>query len=305
MNSSIIIQKILFHSQCGITEVERSQPQPILVDLTLQCHNEAAFESDQLSDTVDYSAITQCIQNHSSNKQYSLLEKLAEDLCQALFQHFPLTRLKIWVRKVRAPMKDFSGTVGIRLIRSRQEILQAQTGTSSPFLVNQLNRLPRGKVLDVATGYGRHAQFLARQGFSVHGIDRNREALDFLETQARIAGGLPITTEYINLEPPDSNPVELGSETYDVILVFYYLYRPLFPQLYEALKPGGVILYETFLLNNHLQRNHPRRKEFCLAPNELLALLHDYQILFYDEGDHQGLSQKDWAFTARALALKP
>jgi hypothetical protein len=75
--------------------------------------------------------------------------------------------------------------------------------------------------------------------------------------------------------------------------------------LLHALKPGGVILYETFLLENHLRRQHPRRKEFCLETNELLTRLQGCHILHYDEGEHTGLSQTDRAFTARALARKP
>jgi len=305
MASSIIIKGIQLNAHCGVTDMERSQPQPILVDLTLRCPNEPAFQSDQLTDTVDYAAITQCVRNAGEHKPFALLEALTDHLCHTLFHHFPLTHLKIWTRKVRAPIQDFSGSVGIRLIRSRQDSLQASHGHPSPFLITHLPRLPRGKALDVATGRGRHAYFLATQGFSVHGIDRNREALEFLAAQAREAGGLPITTEYIDLEADDRNPPDLGTERYDLILVFFYLYRPLFPQLIKALKPGGVILYETFLLENHLHRQHPRRKEFCLEPNELLTLLRDVQILHYDEGDHRGISQADQAFTARILARKP
>jgi FolB domain-containing protein len=304
MSFSIVVKNIQLNAFCGVTEMEQSQPQPILVDLTVRCPNEAAFQSDQLSDTLDYAAITQCIRDIGESQRYSLLEKLTEDVCQALFQHFPLTHLKIWVRKIRAPIKDFTGSVGIRLLRSRQDMGTTEQNNLSPFLVTQLSRLPHGKVLDVATGRGRHAHFLAAQGFSVHGIDRNREALEFLDAQARETGELPITTEYIDLETDDLNPPDLGTETYDVILVFFYLYRPLFPQLMKALKPGGVILYETFLLDNHLQRQHPRRKEFCLETNELLTLLSGLQILHYDEGDHRGASVTDRAFTAQALARK-
>jgi dihydroneopterin aldolase len=304
MASSIIIKGIKLNAQCGVTESERCQPQPILVDLTLRCQNESAFQSDRLTDTLDYADITQCVREIVSNRTDVLLERLTEHICQGLFQHFPLTHLKIWVRKIRPPMKDFSGSVGICLIRSRKEILQAKYGHPSPFLVAQLPRLPRGKALDVATGRGRHAAFLATQGFSVHGIDRNREALEFLDAQAQEAGGLAITTEYMDLETNARNPPDLGTEMYDVILVFFYLYRPLFPQLIKALKPGGVILYETFLLENHQLRQHPRRKEFCLATNELLALLQGFQILHYDEGDHRGISEADRAFTARIVARK-
>ena len=305
MASSIIIKSIKLNARCGVTESERGQPQPILVDLTLRCQNESAFQSDRLTDTVDYAAITQCVREIVGNRTDALLERLTEQICQALFQHFPLTHLKIWVRKIRPPMKDFSGSVGIHLIRSRQEILQAKYGHPSPFLVTQLRRLPQGKVLDVATGRGRHATFLATQGFSVHGIDRNREALEFLDAQAQEAGQLPITTEYVDLETDDLQPPDLGTKMYDVILVFFYLYRPLFPQLLKALKPGGVLLYETFLLENHIHRQHPRRKEFCLETNELLTLLQGFQILHYDEGDHTGTSKTDRAFTARAMARKP
>lgn len=305
MSSSILVKDIQLNARCGVTDTERSQPQPILIDLKLRCPNEAAFQSDQLDDTVDYATITQCIRDVGEHQTYSLLEKLTEDLCQSLFQRFPLTHIEIWVRKIRAPIKDFSGSVGIQLIRSRQDFLQAKHGHPSPFLIDHLPRLPHGKVLDVATGRGRHAHFLASHGFSVHGIDRNREALAFIDAQAQEGIGLPITTEYVDLEVDEQSPPDLGTEAYDVILVFFYLYRPIFSQLVKALKPGGVILYETFLLENHLSRQHPRRKEFCLESNELLSLLPNFHILHYDEDDHLGCTQSARAFTARALARKP
>ncbi len=305
MASSILIKGIELHARCGITKTEQCNRQPILVDLALRCPNEPAFLSDRLTDTVDYAAITQSVRDIGESQTYALLETLAERICQTLFQEFPLTHLKIWLRKIRPPMKDFTGSVGIRLMRSRQEILQAKHGHASPFLAALLPRLPKGRVLDVATGRGRHATFLATQGFSVHGIDRNREALEFLDAQAQEAGQLPITTEYVDLETDDLQPPDLGTETYDVILVFFYLYRPLFPQLLKALKPGGILLYETFLLENHIHRQHPRRKEFCLETNELLTLLEGFQILHYDEGDHTGTSKTDRVFTARAMARKP
>ncbi len=305
MASSITIQGIQLNARCGVTDIERNQPQPILVDLILRCPNESSFRSDLLTDTVDYAALTQRVREIGERKPCALLETLAEYLCQKLFQEFPLTQLKIWVRKIRPPMKDFTGSVGIRLMRSRQDCVPTTQSNPSPFLVSQLSRLPQGKVLDVATGRGRHAHFLATRGFSVHGIDRDSEALDFLSTQALEAGELPITTACVDLEKDDLHPPEMGKEAYDVILVFFYLYRPLFPRLFQALKPGGVILYETFLLENHLHRQHPRRKEFCLESNELLTLLSGLQILHYDEGDHPGTFEAERAFTARAFARKP
>ncbi|MEO8324489.1 MAG: dihydroneopterin aldolase [Nitrospirota bacterium] len=303
MSSSIVVKGIQLSARCGVTERERQQPQPLLVDLIFRCPNQSAFQSDELSDTVDYGTITQRIQAIGEGQAFSLIETMAETICQALFHEFPITRLKIWVRKIRPPLNRIEGSVGVQLIRSRQPFASTDLQHLSPFLVDHLSRLPHGTVLDVATGRGRHALYLASKGFPVHGIDRDADALHELQAQAQEAGLSSITTESIDLEVNPQHPPDLGTTRYDVILVFFYLYRPLFPQLIKALKSGGVIMYETFLLDNHIHRQHPRRKEFCLETNELLTLLQGLRILHYDEGDHAGPSGR--AFTARILARKP
>ncbi len=303
MSSSIVVKGIQLSARCGVTERERQQPQPLLVDLIFRCPNQSAFQSDELSDTVDYGTITQRIQAIGEGQAFSLIETMAETICQALFHEFPITRLKIWVRKIRPPLNRIEGSVGVQLIRSRQPIASTDLQHLSPFLVDHLSRLPHGTVLDVATGRGRHALYLASKGFPVHGIDRDTDALHELLAQAQEAGLSSITTESIDLEVNPQHPPDLGTTMYDVILVFFYLYRPIFPQLIKALKSGGVIMYETFLLDNHIHRQHPRRTEFCLETNELLTLLQGLRILHYDEGDHAGPSGR--AFTARILARKP
>ncbi|MEJ2230689.1 MAG: dihydroneopterin aldolase, partial [Nitrospirales bacterium] len=253
---------------------------------------------------VDYGTITQRIRDIGEGQSFSLIETLAEKICQTLFHEFPITHLKIWVRKIRPPLKSIKGSVGVQLTRSRQQVPSAGLVHPSSFLVSQFPRLPHGKILDVATGRGRHAIYLSSKGCSVHWIDRDADALHDLQAQADRAGLSSITTESIDLEIDPQHPPDLGTAVYDVILVFFYLYRPLFPQLIQALKSGGVIVYETFLLDNHIHRQHPRRKEFCLEANELITLLQGLRILHYDEGDHEGPSEKERAFTARALAQK-
>lgn len=304
MTSSILITGIQLNAHCGVTDREQRHAQPIMVDLTLRCPNQHAFQSDKLEDTVDYAAVTKSVKAVNEDRTFTLLEALTERICQQLFRDFPVTHIKIWVRKIRPPIKNFSGSVGIRLLRTRHDHAQLPYGAPAPFLMAQLSRLPRGKVLDVATGRGRHAHFLATRGFSVHGVDRDREALNFIEAQAPQTESFGITTECLDLETDNQHPPDLGTSTYDVVLVFFYLYRPLFPKLLKALKPGGIILYETFLLENHLQRQHPRRKEFCLQTNELLTLIQGCHILHYDEGDHKETGTTKRTFTARLAARK-
>jgi hypothetical protein len=71
------------------------------------------------------------------------------------------------------------------------------------------------------------------------------------------------------------------------------------------LKPQGVLVYETFTIENYVRYRHPRRWEFCLAQNELLRLTSALRVLSYDEGEHEGGSGMGPVFTAQLVAQKP
>ena len=108
-----------------------------------------------------------------------------------------------------------------------------------------------------------------------------------------------------DLELPPPHDPDLGIERYDVIVVCFYLHRALFPALIDALKPNGMLLYETFTIDNYFHHRHPKRWEFCLAHNELLRLTSPLRTLHYDEGEHDGGHGAGSAFTAQLLAQKP
>lgn len=149
-------------------------------------------------------------------------------------------------------------------------------------LIEHINLFPSGgKVLDVAMGRGRNAIYLARNGFQVTGLEIDTEAIQACEDLVR-KENLPVEIRQVDLE--DLASYEIESSYYDGIICFFYLQRNLIPRLKEALKPGGVIIYETFLIDNHIKFGHPRHKEYCFNHNELLHLFIDYRILFYREG---------------------
>ena len=128
-------------------------------------------------------------------------------------------------------------------------------------------------MLDVASGNGRNAIFLADRGFRVHAIDHDAQALASLPST--------ITTEVIDLETGD---VSLGSRRYDAVIVFNYLHRPLMPAVVDAVADGGVLIYETFTLAQAL-RGRPRNPAFLLREGELATLVAPLRIVRAREGE--------------------
>lgn len=152
------------------------------------------------------------------------------------------------------------------------------------WLVENADLLPRnGRALDVACGGGRHAFLLAAVGLSVDAVDRDLSRLAQVERLAE-ASGLPVAPREVDLE---ADEVDLGDALYDLILVVHYLHRPLFPALRRALRPGGLLLYETFTVEQ-AQRGHPRNPAFLLERGELMRLAAPLTILRQREGEFDG-----------------
>ena len=161
------------------------------------------------------------------------------------------------------------------------------------FLKKILFYQKKGKVLDLAMGKGRNSFFLAQNGYDVEGIELSKESIAECQDQIKRRG------LSIKIIEADLEKTALPKNAYDLVICFFYLQRDLFPQIKEALKPNGFVVYETFLIDQHLQHGSPRRVEFCLGHNELLNLFREFRVHFYEEG--QGEGDK---ITARIIAQK-
>ena len=156
----------------------------------------------------------------------------------------------------------------------------------------QLKRSSAGRpVLDLACGRGRHALEIARAGLTAVGIDRNRKALDELRLRSA-AEELRVHTVAADLETGLGIPVVPNA--CGGILVFCFLYRPLASAIVQALAPGGLLLYETFTIDQEKLDYGPVNPRFLLQPGELPALFSELEILSHWEG---------WSSGERPLAL--
>jgi len=157
------------------------------------------------------------------------------------------------------------------------------TDAPARWLVDHAHLLPSsGTALDVACGRGRHALWLAERGLRVRAIDRNREAVEAARAEAQ-RRGLHIVAEQHDLENGDAG---LGIATADVIVVVHYLHRPLFAELIDALRPGGLLIYETFT-QAQARRGKPTNPAFLLAPSELTQLVQPLDVITSREGEFE------------------
>ncbi len=148
----------------------------------------------------------------------------------------------------------------------------------SQFLVENLDILPRGKVLDLAMGNGRNAIFLARQGFEVEGVDISAEQVNKVKDIA-FQANIPVKVDVADLE----TGYQIKKSAYDIIICFHYLQRSLMGQIKEGIVNGGIIVYETYI-TDQLQYGKPRNPAHLLQHNELLRIFSDFRCLRYREG---------------------
>ena len=135
------------------------------------------------------------------------------------------------------------------------------------------------RALDVAGGVGRHALYLVERGWKTTLIDISDKGIEIARANAQRHG------IELSLRNEDVRLAELESEGYELIVVFFYLERELFPSLIRALAPGGMLVYKTYTqehprLSGGKGPSHPMH---LLEPNELLKAFSSLQVLFYKE----------------------
>lgn len=149
-------------------------------------------------------------------------------------------------------------------------------------LQKHIHLLPKhGTALDLACGLGRNAIQLAHHGLQCDAIDISDVAIDRLQTYAK-ENNLKINTQRADIERDG-----IGSKQYDVIVVSYFLYRPLLHAISQALKPGGLLFYQTFVKSVTAESSaigkSPASASFYLEQNELCAQFKQLEIRYYQE----------------------
>jgi SAM-dependent methyltransferase len=140
-----------------------------------------------------------------------------------------------------------------------------------------VDAFPDGRALDVATGTGRNALFLAERGYDVHAIDRSAEGLAIARENAAER------SLDVDFERADVATHDFPERTYDVITVTYFRTLDALADLKAALAPDGVLFYQHHLRTTESTDRGPSTDRYRFASNELLRACLDLTVLHYEE----------------------
>ncbi len=170
-------------------------------------------------------------------------------------------------------------------------------GAPEPSLSEMLPLIPPGLALDVAAGNGRNTVVLAEAGFRVIAADFSENATRAIAALARVRQ-LSIMTLKADLEMA----VPILPNRLDAVINISYLDRAQISALKDALRIGGMLFFDTFLIDQ-AAFGHPSNPRFMLQHYELRELLSDMELIRYREG-LTVYSETRQAWRATALARK-
>ncbi len=138
-----------------------------------------------------------------------------------------------------------------------------------------------GSALDLAGGAGRHAIWLAQQGWEVTLIDISETGVE----QARQNAG-PLAS-HIDFVIDDLTRFQASQtqfeQRFEVVMSFFYLERKIFSEMVKTLRPGGLLVYKTLTLAPEKLASGPKNPAHLLKPGELLQLADGLRVLHYRE----------------------
>jgi SAM-dependent methyltransferase len=172
--------------------------------------------------------------------------------------------------------------------------------------IQTLQTSKQAPVLDLACGHGRNGLYLVENDINVCFADVNGESLEQVEQSLHLTSiDKQKLAECWEIDFEQANTDPLFNKSFTAVMVFRYLHRPLFDQIKAAIKPGGMIIYETFT-QQQAQFGRPKNPDFLLKPSELADLFEDWQILHSFEGVKNASQNGDVKQAiAQIVAVKP
>ena len=155
----------------------------------------------------------------------------------------------------------------------------------NPFLIKAFDqwigpRFPNpGRALDLAGGLGQNSMLLAERGWQVTLVDASDVAIEQAKQQARNRELL------LHCESADAAAFLARAEaaSFDVVMVFFFLDRKLWKEIRRVLRPGGLLLYKTYTVEELRFGRGPNHPDYLLRSGELRTEFSDFEVLHSHE----------------------
>jgi tellurite methyltransferase len=147
--------------------------------------------------------------------------------------------------------------------RTRDEI----DDEPAKLVIDAVRDLPPGRALDLACGAGRNAVWLARNGWDVVAIDGSSEAI-------RLVHGHDVRVDARVVDFETGAPLPFEDESFDAVLILYYLHRPLFAEAKRVLRRGGILVTAV--------RTQGR---YAIHPGELASVFEGWEVVYSNDGE--------------------
>jgi 7,8-dihydroneopterin aldolase/epimerase/oxygenase len=105
--------EVFYH--VGTTDAERVKPQRLLITVELAHDFKSAAQKDDLTETIDYDAVSKRLLRFGESRQWQLIETLAVDVASMILEEFSPKAVSVEVKKFVIPQARY---VAVRVSRS-------------------------------------------------------------------------------------------------------------------------------------------------------------------------------------------
>ena len=119
MTDTITVTGLRAHGFHGVLASEREAGQDFVVDLELRVDLAAAGNTDSLTNTVDYAAVSKKVVAIIESEPVDLIETLANQIADSLLEFARVESVRVTVHKPQAPIAATFSDVAVSIERSR------------------------------------------------------------------------------------------------------------------------------------------------------------------------------------------